>query len=72
MPKLTEAIEIKVTVETKSITISDALMSVTPDRDTEYRCPKCGKPVIPFKEESNTGAAAHFEHHPGQSCSGKK
>jgi hypothetical protein len=64
MPKLTEAIEIKVTVETKIIPIDDA---VKQPRGGDYRCPECGKPVIPFRK-SSTGAAAHFEHHKGQSC----
>ncbi len=59
---LTKAIEIKVTVETKIISINDALKQP----DAEYRCPVCGKPVIPFKQ-SVKGAVAHFEHK-GQSC----
>ncbi|MGA7564216.1 MAG: hypothetical protein WBW55_13500 [Desulfobaccales bacterium] len=66
MPELTEAIEIKVAVETKIININDALKQRDTQRGSEYRCPKCGKPVIPHREY--TGAAAHFEHLPGQSC----
>jgi competence CoiA-like predicted nuclease len=71
MPELTEAIEIKVTVETKIITITDALKQRGTQRGTEYYCPKCGKAVIPHRQYK-TGAAAHFEHHKGESCSGKK
>ena len=61
MPNLTEALEIQVTV--KIVNIEDALNR----RDRDYRCPKCGKSIIPFKK-SSTGGAAHFEHRPGQSC----
>lgn len=39
-------------------------------RERDYRCPKCCKPVIPHRK-GTTGAVAHFEHHPGQSCSGR-
>jgi hypothetical protein len=48
----------------KRIDIDEALKQ----RKRDYLCPACGKPVIPHQKGS-TGGMAHFEHHPGQSCS---
>lgn len=61
---LTEAIEI-IEIKVKSISADDAVKK----RDGDYRCPKCGQPLIPFKKSTKAkGAAAHFEHRLGSQC----